>query len=103
VEVRVDTLRRLVRQAGMELWAADLLSLTAGVAAFPENGDTPETLVAEAEQRMLAARRSKMRSTGGSAAESLVSGSLARMTDSIERDSLLPQSENQPTTCTESR
>lgn len=53
VDVRISGLRHLVREVGVELWAADLLSLNAGTVTFPDNGDTPETLIEEAKKRML--------------------------------------------------
>jgi diguanylate cyclase (GGDEF)-like protein/putative nucleotidyltransferase with HDIG domain len=69
---RISTLTHLIREAGLELWAADLLSLSAGAVTFPLNGDTPETLITEAEKRMFAARRSKVQSEASSASENLV-------------------------------
>jgi diguanylate cyclase (GGDEF)-like protein/putative nucleotidyltransferase with HDIG domain len=68
----VNSLQHLVRDAGLKLWAADLLSLSAGAATFPWNGDIPETLVAEAERRMIAARRSKNHGSADSTPDSLV-------------------------------
>jgi diguanylate cyclase (GGDEF)-like protein/putative nucleotidyltransferase with HDIG domain len=62
VDAQISTLTHVARQAGLELWAADLLSLSAGAVTFPEHGDTPETLLTEAEKRMFAARRSKSES-----------------------------------------
>jgi diguanylate cyclase (GGDEF)-like protein/putative nucleotidyltransferase with HDIG domain len=99
MNARIDRLKRLVREASLKLWAADLLSVSAGLATFPWHGDTPEILVAEAERRMLASRRSKMESGAGAASESL-----ARLTDSLKREHSLPaQGDRQPAPCTESR
>ena len=80
VDARIGSLQHVVREAGLEIWAADLLSLSAGAATFPWHGDTPEALVVEAEQRMFAARRSKMQGDADLSSESLV-----RMTDSIKQ------------------
>ena len=66
IDARISTLKHLVRDACLELWAADLLSLSAGVVTFPWNGDTPEKLIREAEKRMVAARRSKLQGNTGS-------------------------------------
>jgi diguanylate cyclase (GGDEF)-like protein len=79
VDGRITTLTHLVREASLELWGADLLSLSAGAVTFPLNGDTPETLITEAERRMFAARRSKVQNKPGSASENLV-----RLTDSLK-------------------
>lgn len=60
VEQRIGELRQVVKDAGLALWASELLSLSTGAVTFPWDGDTAEGLVAEAEKRMYAARRSKM-------------------------------------------
>ena len=75
-DLRIDTLADLVGQVSRQLWGANLLSLSAGAVTFPWHGDTPETLVTEAEKRMLGARQFK-RSTK----ERVESGELVRMTD----------------------
>jgi diguanylate cyclase (GGDEF)-like protein/putative nucleotidyltransferase with HDIG domain len=61
VDARVNTLKQLVRDVGLRLWAADLLSLSAAAVTFPWDGDTVEGLVAEAEKRMHEARALKLR------------------------------------------
>jgi diguanylate cyclase (GGDEF)-like protein len=93
--VRISALEHLVGEAGVGLWAADLLSLRAGAATFPGDGDTPEALVAEAEQAMLASKRSQtIQGCDGSTSESLV-----RMTDSIkQQDSQSPEGIENPST-----
>jgi diguanylate cyclase (GGDEF)-like protein/putative nucleotidyltransferase with HDIG domain len=97
VDARISALERLVREAGLKRWATDLLSISAGAVEFPMNGDTAEILVAEAEKRMLAVRRSKMRSDADSAYDSLV-----RMRDSIMQDGRMPGGTKHPTLDTES-
>ncbi len=79
VNARIGSLRQLAGQAGLELWGADLLSLSAGAATFPLDGERPEMLLAQAQTRMLAARRSKTPAAG-----SAVYGNLSRMSKSIE-------------------
>ncbi|MGP0070932.1 MAG: HD domain-containing phosphohydrolase [Bryobacteraceae bacterium] len=98
IDARISTLKHLVRAAGLELWAADLLSLSVGVVTFPWNGDTPGMLVAEAERKMLAARRLKMQGTAGSTAENAF-----RMTDSTGEDGRSPDGIKSLFPCTESR
>ena len=71
-EVRINTLKDLVRDAGLELWDAELLSLSTGAVTFPWNGDTPETLITEAEKRMMAVRQSKSLKYAARASEDLV-------------------------------
>lgn len=58
-EARIGKLKHLVHDAGLKLWAADLLSLSAAAVTCCWEGDTAEGLVAEAERKMHAARRSK--------------------------------------------
>jgi diguanylate cyclase (GGDEF)-like protein len=72
-DIRISTLVKMVRQVGVEVWAADVLSLSAGAVTFPRNGDTPETLITEAEKRMLAARNFKSLTIAETASEQLAS------------------------------
>ncbi len=50
-EARIGTLKQLVRDAGLKLWAADLLSFSAAAVTRIWEGDTAEGLVAEAERK----------------------------------------------------
>ncbi len=72
VDGRISALNYLVREAGRELWGSDLLSLSSGAATFPSNGSNAEVLVAEAENRMFAARRLNVWENFNSTAEDLV-------------------------------
>jgi len=47
-----DQLRDLAKQAGVEVCAEDILSLSVGQARFPEDGTDAEELLAEADRRM---------------------------------------------------
>ncbi len=81
-EARIGALKHLVRDAGLKLWGADLLSLSAGAVACSWEGDTAEELVAEAEKRMHASRISKlavMEEAGSFPA-------LLRLTESMEQE-----------------
>ena len=49
---RAGQLRELARQAGVEVCAEDILSLSVGQANFPEDGKDAEELLAEADRRM---------------------------------------------------
>jgi diguanylate cyclase (GGDEF)-like protein len=80
VEPRIGALKQVVREAGLLLWASELLSLSVGAVTFPWDGGTSEELIAEAEKRMHAARRSKMQDAG------LSVSSLLRLTESIKQE-----------------
>ena len=49
---RADQLRELAKQAGVEVCAEDILSLSVGQAMYPEDGKDAEELLAEADRRM---------------------------------------------------
>jgi len=49
---RADQLRDLAKQAGIEVCAEDILSLSVGQAVFPDDGKDAEELLAEADRRM---------------------------------------------------
>jgi len=49
---KADQLRALAKQAGIEVCAEDILSLSVGQAVFPEDGKDAEELLAEADRRM---------------------------------------------------
>ncbi len=49
---RADQLRELAKQAGVEVCAEDILSLSVGTAMYPEDGQDAEELLAEADRRM---------------------------------------------------
>lgn len=80
-EARVGALKRIVREASLQLWTTDLLSLTAAVVEFPFHGDSPAVLIAEAKKRMLAARKAEFRTDADSAFDSLV-----QMSSSVQAD-----------------
>jgi diguanylate cyclase (GGDEF)-like protein len=63
VDTRIGTLEYVVQEGSRMLGATELLSLSTGAVSFPWDGDTPEKLVAEAEKRMFAVRRSKVESS----------------------------------------
>jgi len=54
---RSDLLNALARQAGLEGCGADFLSLSAGTAFYPADGETAEQLLAEADRRMYVAKQ----------------------------------------------
>ncbi len=80
IDARISALRQVVRDAGRDLWAAGLLSLSAGTATFPWDGDAPEALITKAEKRMFAAGRAETQSTASSTSDNLV-----RITESLEQ------------------
>jgi len=49
---KADQLRDLAKQAGLEVCAEDILSLSVGQAVFPDDGKDAEELLAEADRRM---------------------------------------------------
>ena len=49
---KADQLRELAKQAGIEVCAEDILSLSVGQATYPEDGQDAEELLAEADRRM---------------------------------------------------
>jgi diguanylate cyclase (GGDEF)-like protein len=49
---RADQLRELAKQAGVEVCAEDILSLSVGTAMYPQDGQDAEDLLAEADRRM---------------------------------------------------
>ncbi len=49
---KADQLRELAKQAGVEVCAEDILSLSVGQAMYPEDGQDAEELLAEADRRM---------------------------------------------------
>jgi diguanylate cyclase (GGDEF)-like protein/putative nucleotidyltransferase with HDIG domain len=49
---KVEQIRPLARQAGFEVCAEDILSLSVGVAVSPEDGNDAEQLLTEADRRM---------------------------------------------------
>ncbi len=51
-EKRADQLRHLAKQAGMDVCAEDMLSLSIGQAVYPDDGTDAEELLAEADRRM---------------------------------------------------
>lgn len=57
VNERALVFNELARQAGREVCGKDLLSLSLGVAFYPQDGLDAEALLAEADRRMYAAKR----------------------------------------------
>jgi diguanylate cyclase (GGDEF)-like protein/putative nucleotidyltransferase with HDIG domain len=51
-EKRAEQLRQLARQAGIDVCAEDILSLSTGQAVYPDDGTDAEELLAEADRRM---------------------------------------------------
>jgi diguanylate cyclase (GGDEF)-like protein/putative nucleotidyltransferase with HDIG domain len=51
-EKRAEQLRQLARQAGIDVCAEDMLSLSTGQAVYPDDGTDAEALLAEADRRM---------------------------------------------------
>ncbi len=51
-EKRAEQLRQLARQAGIDVCAEDILSLSTGQAVYPDDGKDAEELLAEADRRM---------------------------------------------------
>jgi hypothetical protein len=49
---RADQVRALAKQAGLEVCAEDILSLSVGQAVYPDDGKDAEALLAEADRRM---------------------------------------------------
>jgi hypothetical protein len=49
---RVEQLRPLARQAGFDVCGEEILSLSVGIAASPEDGSDAEQLLAQADRRM---------------------------------------------------
>ena len=49
---RADQVRALAKQAGLEVCAEDILSLSVGQAVYPDDGKDAEDLLAEADRRM---------------------------------------------------
>jgi len=49
---RADQVRALAKQAGLEVCAEDILSLSVGQAVYPDDGKDAEELLAEADRRM---------------------------------------------------
>ncbi len=49
---KADSLRELARQAGHEVCSEDILSLSVGIALYPEDGKDAEAMLAEADRRM---------------------------------------------------
>jgi diguanylate cyclase (GGDEF)-like protein len=49
---KAEQLRQLARQAGIEVCAEDILSLSVGQAIYPDDGADAEELLAEADRRM---------------------------------------------------
>jgi diguanylate cyclase (GGDEF)-like protein len=49
---KADQLRELAKQAGVEVCAEDILSLSVGQAVYPDDGKDAEDLLAEADRRM---------------------------------------------------
>jgi diguanylate cyclase (GGDEF)-like protein len=54
---RTDLLNALARQAGLDGCGADFLSLSAGAAFYPADGEHAEQLLAEADRRMYVAKQ----------------------------------------------
>lgn len=72
---RVEMLRCIVREVVLQRWATEILSLSAGVAEFPLDGDSPDLLIGAAEKRM---QQAKIASANDPTTDTLV-----RMTKSI--------------------
>src|SRR6202453_372858 len=51
-EKRAEQLRQLARQAGIDVCAEDILSLSTGQAVYPDDGDDAEQLLTQADRRM---------------------------------------------------
>jgi diguanylate cyclase (GGDEF)-like protein/putative nucleotidyltransferase with HDIG domain len=51
-EKRAEQLRQLAKQAGIDVCAEDILSLSTGQAVYPDDGTDAEELLAEADRRM---------------------------------------------------
>ena len=73
-EILAETLDRLgkaAQEAGMEVCGEPLLSLSAGAAFFPEDGNDAESLLAEADRRMYVAKQVNRARAGDSSSASL--------------------------------
>jgi diguanylate cyclase (GGDEF)-like protein len=57
VSERITMLNGLAQHAGYEVCGAGSLSLSAGAAFYPQDGETAEQLLAEADRKMYAAKR----------------------------------------------
>jgi len=57
IRERIQTLSAMAKHAGQEACAADFLSMSAGVAFYPQDGLNAEQLLAEADRRMYATKR----------------------------------------------
>lgn len=49
---KAEQLQQLAKQAGLEVCAEDILSLSVGLAVYPEDGNNAEQLLAQADRRM---------------------------------------------------
>lgn len=77
IDTRIGMLKCIVREAVLQRWATEILSLTAGTAEFPADGDSPDDLIGAAEKRMLCIRQAKAGS------EPATAETLVRMTESM--------------------
>jgi len=67
VAERTLVLNRLARQAGHEVCGTDSLSLSAGAAFYPRDGNNAEQLLAEADRKMYAAKHAHYAAGAGPA------------------------------------
>jgi diguanylate cyclase (GGDEF)-like protein/putative nucleotidyltransferase with HDIG domain len=74
-----DGLPRAIEDAGSKVCGARFLSLSIGTATFPDDGDNPETLLAEADRRMYVSKQTRRHLA---TAESEIQD-LAQMSDSV--------------------
>ena len=65
----VEEFVSLARRAGAEVCGSDVLSASIGVAVYPEDGDTTESLLNEADRRMYRQKRANKRSENSSVAQ----------------------------------
>ncbi len=56
---KIENLRQLVQEAGREICGEKFLSLSVGLAAYPENDLAPEDLLAEADRRLYLEKRGR--------------------------------------------
>jgi diguanylate cyclase (GGDEF)-like protein len=67
VSERITMLNGLAQHAGYEVCGAGSLSLSAGAAFYPQDGETAEQLLAEADRKMYAAKRAHYGGAGPTA------------------------------------
>jgi diguanylate cyclase (GGDEF)-like protein/putative nucleotidyltransferase with HDIG domain len=60
---RISQLREIAERSGMSVCGESLLSLSAGVAVFPDDGDVREPLLGEADRRMYENKRARKQAT----------------------------------------